>query len=673
MKYNDISLNLKKLFRGVLPVFLCFSVIFFAACSGGEDAGDEGQTGVGGSGFTVCSAADFALVKEDWYGVPGVSLLSERAGQVCTSNVVVGEEYYLVYTENWAESRGAARDQVSCSFRLRGESGVSETEESVSVGEIMFDEKGNVEWTAEGKLSAQYTFENVPPHTYLIFPFIPLGAGQLVIETSAQDPVYLNAVSAEHAEDGAFAEVSDLSVAWLDPSSSSPVSDICVGKRYYLDIEFSLQAFGKDSAGKTVICSVFCSGDFTDGIRIQEAATADYEWTEYAGKDVLQLRFEVPPQAEQKQTRRVTLDLQFASAGSMNEFAVTFYSGDGQLLGNLAETFSVSVYKDQGESEQSATDGTLVYRFERETQSYIVTGIQEGVIREVTIPETFRDYPVTEIAPNAFSDSYIQSITIGSMVRTIGAGAFSRCDDLEQVTFGVNVQTIGASAFEECGSLEQVTLPLMLRSVGENAFASSPLQSVHIPENVEEIGAGAFACGSLTRDRNYSDFNLYNFRYTLQEFTVSSGNEHYASVDGVLFTKDMDTLVSFPMGDGRERKTYTVPEGVREIAAGAFLNTEKTTSNYDPMMLKKISLPASLECIGANAFFVDVYSEYVENQGSEGFTGYIKHSVQYEGVTFSDGGDWQCGNILLPQSGLADAASAAALLSENAGSAWVRV
>ena len=77
---------------------------------GGEDAGDEeGKTGVGDSGFTVCSAADFALVKEDWYGVPGVSLLSEQAGQVCTSNVVVGEEYYLVYTENWAESRGAAR------------------------------------------------------------------------------------------------------------------------------------------------------------------------------------------------------------------------------------------------------------------------------------------------------------------------------------------------------------------------------------------------------------------------------------------------------------------------------------------------------------------------------------------------------------------------------------
>ena len=50
-----------------------------------------------------------------------------------------------------------------------------------------------------------------------------------------------------------------------------------------------------------VICSVFCSGDFTDGIRIQEAATADYEWTEYDEKDVLQLRFEVPPQAEQKQ------------------------------------------------------------------------------------------------------------------------------------------------------------------------------------------------------------------------------------------------------------------------------------------------------------------------------------------------------------------------------------
>lgn len=675
MKYNDIRLNLKKLFRGVLSVLLCFSVISFAACSGGEDTDGEGQAGVGDYGFTVCSAADFAQVREDWYGVPGVSLLSERADKICTSNVVVGEEYYLVYTTNWAESCGAAFGQVSCSFSLRGESGVFGTEDSVSLGEIMFDEKGNVEWTAEGKLSAKYTFENVPPHSYLIFPFIPLGAGQLVVETSAQDPVFLNVVSAEHAEDGAFAEVSDLSVAWLDPTTSSPVSDVYVGKgyydvyagkRYYLDIEFSLQAFGKDSAGKAVICSVFCSGDFADGIRIHEADTADYEWTEYAGKDVLQLRFEVPTQAEQKQTRRVTLDLQFASAGSKNEFSITFYSGEGQILGNLAETFSVSVYKDQGESEQSATDGTLVYRFERETQSYIVTGIQEGVIKEVTIPETFRDYPVTEIAPSAFSDSYIQSITFSSMVRTIGAGAFSGCEDLEQVTFGMNVQTIGASAFSGCDSLEQVELPPRLVSVGEYAFASTPLQRVHIPEFVEEIGMGAFFCSTYIR----SSYQAY--RYTLQEFTVSSRNEHFTSVDGVLFTKDMYTLISFPMGDRMDRKTYTVPEGVREIAAAAFLNEEYTTSNYDPMTLKTVVLPASLERIAANAFYVNVFTTYVQNEGSDNFTGYRYNFRQYDSVTFTDGGSWKCGNTVRTADELSDAAAAAKFLSESEGD-WIRL
>ena len=54
-------------------------------------------------------------------------------------------------------------DQVSCSFRLRGESGVSETEESVSVGEIMFDEKGNVEWTAEGGIVRLSTLLRMSP------------------------------------------------------------------------------------------------------------------------------------------------------------------------------------------------------------------------------------------------------------------------------------------------------------------------------------------------------------------------------------------------------------------------------------------------------------------------------------------------------------------------------
>ena len=158
---------------------------------------------------------------------------------------------------------------------------------------------------------------------------------------------------------------------------------------------------------------LFLQRRFTDGIRIQEAATADYEWTEYAGEGCFAVAVRSAAAGGTKTDTPRYSRPAICIRGQHERICGNILFRRRQLLGNLAETFSVSVYKRSGESEQSATDGTLVYRFERETQSYIVTGIQEGVIREVTIPETFRDYPVTEIAPNAFSDSYIQSITIG--------------------------------------------------------------------------------------------------------------------------------------------------------------------------------------------------------------------------------------------------------------------
>ena len=77
---------------------------------------------------------------------------------------------------------------------------------------------------------------------------------------------------------------------------------------------------------------------------------------------------------------------------------------------------------------------------------------------------------------------------------------------------------------------------------------------------------------------------------SLEEIKVSDCNENYRSINGVLFTKDGQTLVACP---GGMRGEYTVPQGVTQISSNAF---EGCSS------LKSITLPDGITEIGAGAF-----------------------------------------------------------------------
>lgn len=72
---------------------------------------------------------------------------------------------------------------------------------------------------------------------------------------------------------------------------------------------------------------------------------------------------------------------------------------------------------------------------------------------------------------------------------------------------------------------------------------------------------------------------------------VHHDNPVYCTVDNILYTKDMKTLVRFPAG--KYQKDFHVPEGVETIAPCAFA---------DNVFLKRIFCPASLTTIGNYAF-----------------------------------------------------------------------
>jgi hypothetical protein len=102
---------------------------------------------------------------------------------------------------------------------------------------------------------------------------------------------------------------------------------------------------------------------------------------------------------------------------------------------------------------------------------------------------------------------------------------------------------------------------------------TNKLTSVTIPSSVTSIEFLAFNnCGRLT------------------SITVDSGNLNYARVGGVLFDKNLRTLIAYP--DGKQATTYIIPSSVTAITGFAFNN------GY----LTNVTIPSSVTSIELGAF-----------------------------------------------------------------------
>ncbi len=168
----------------------------------------------------------------------------------------------------------------------------------------------------------------------------------------------------------------------------------------------------------------------------------------------------------------------------------------------------------------------------------------------------------------------MKRFSVPSSVDEIGDGAFSGCEHLKSVTLATST-IISAYAFHSCRSLKTIVMPPKAQHIGVRAFdGCEALEYLQIPESVMQIGESAFSwCHSLV------------------SIDVNDANPHYTSVDGILFDKDMTTLIRFP--GKKDAKEYAIPSTVTSIANIAF---------NDCRMLEKIEIPSSVETIGNWAF-----------------------------------------------------------------------
>ena len=172
----------------------------------------------------------------------------------------------------------------------------------------------------------------------------------------------------------------------------------------------------------------------------------------------------------------------------------------------------------------------------------------------------------------------------------VGIGEdFIYAEGWSSVSLPSTVTYIDDYAFYYCSNLTSITLPASLTSIGDSVFSG---------------------CTSL------------------KTIKVASGNTAFSASDGVLYNKAKTTLIVYPVG--KTDTSFTVPDGVKVIGAGAFSGSDNLT---------KIVLPDSVTTIEDNAFY---YSQS------------LKIITLSDGITsIGDGAFYYCSaltSLILPES-----------------------
>ena len=194
-------------------------------------------------------------------------------------------------------------------------------------------------------------------------------------------------------------------------------------------------------------------------------------------------------------------------------------------------------------------------------------------------------------------DDSLKTVTLGAGVETVGGSAFNNCPALTTVKLGDDVKTIDSYAFASCSSLESLNLPESLTTINNYAFQNcSKLTSIDVPNKVTKLNDNTFAnCTSLKNVSigsgctSISSEAFFNAN-AIEKITVAEDNKNFTVVDGVLYNKDMTTLVLYPKNRSGE---FAVPDTVTTIANYAFDNSPNLT---------KVTIGKNVKTIGKGAF-----------------------------------------------------------------------
>lgn len=288
---------------------------------------------------------------------------------------------------------------------------------------------------------------------------------------------------------------------------------------------------------------------------------------------------------------------------------------------------------------------------------------------ELVIPSNINGKPVTRIGDEAFKNVEAKSLLIPNTVVDICNNAFQYAVVDEGITIPDSVNHIAERAFigyqntsyaknshsslntgiKIPGGIKVISDSMFYKSgitdveiadgvthIGESAFSMSNVETFEIPDSViyiDDLAFNTYAVKSISFGANVSNIQSFitnsfarsestGSSINLIAYNVSDNNTKYTSYDGVVYSKDMSTLIAFPCGKSFEN--YNLPDGVCVIGDYAFgcYNADEAITVPNGVTaigkyafagsksVKNVYIPSSVKSIGEHAF---AYSEALEN------------------------------------------------------------
>ena len=253
-----------------------------------------------------------------------------------------------------------------------------------------------------------------------------------------------------------------------------------------------------------------------------------------------------------------------------------------------------------------------------------------------------------------YCSSELETVSFGGSVKTVGFSAFDSCLSLQSVDFLKTVEKIEDRAFFNCKSLTEVYIPACTTDIGRGAFSGcngltsfevdSSNQSytfengwlfngdktiikaclnydeeIIIPDSVKEIEQSVFSgldkIKSVVIGKNVQKIDSYAFAWNrnlqsvvipasvseirngvfagcqnLVDIQVDNNNGYYTAENGIFYSKDKKTLISYPSASGE----VVIPDCVTTIDQEAMRNNDYIT---------KVVMGNNVQSIGSQAFY----------------------------------------------------------------------
>lgn len=199
-----------------------------------------------------------------------------------------------------------------------------------------------------------------------------------------------------------------------------------------------------------------------------------------------------------------------------------------------------------------------------------------------------------EIEVTSGDNKYTDDVSIPSTViyegityhvTRIGRNAFAGCS-IKSVDIPEGVTKIDEWAFNGCGSLEFLEFPNSLVSIGRWAFyGCSRITSINITRNLTDIAYNVFA--ALT---------------SLESYTCSPFNSKYCAVGGILYSKDMTTLVAYPQA--APATSFDIPSTVTTVGDYCLHNCDNLTEVNIPETVTKFGMNIFSGCDNIESIYV---------------------------------------------------------------------